>query len=139
MSEEEMATIANMMRAMFAEQERKLDARFEAIDRRFEAIDQRFEAIDQRFEAIDQRFEAIDQRFEAIDQRFDSFRVEVGAEIARHLGAFEESLRAQIRALDDKYSDLPGRVAKLENGAPSPKRRATAGKRRRARRRRSRR
>ncbi|HEU4726880.1 MAG TPA: hypothetical protein VFT22_03295 [Kofleriaceae bacterium] len=44
-------------------------------------------------------------------------------ELARHTRAVEESLAAQIRVLDDKYNDLPGRVNRLEATVFGPPRR----------------
>ena len=75
MSEEEMATIANMMRAMFAEQERKLDARFEAFRGEVGGM------FAEQERKLDARFEAQERK---LDARFEAFRVEVGVDIARH-------------------------------------------------------
>lgn len=36
------------------------------------------------------------------------------AQMARHCKAIEESIRGMVRAVDDKYSDLPARVTRLE-------------------------
>jgi len=38
-----------------------------------------------------------------------------GAELARHSAAIIEAVTSQIRALDDKYKDLPPRVSRLED------------------------
>ena len=70
--------------------------------------------VDQRFERIDERFERIDERFERLERRFDTFHVELLRDIASMLKSFEENMRAEFRALDDNYTDLPARVEKLE-------------------------
>ncbi len=44
-------------------------------------------------------------------------------DVARHTHASAEETRAQIRVLDDKYSDVHPRLEKLEAHAPRPKRR----------------
>ncbi len=52
-------------------------------------------------------------------------------ELARHVQASEERLRVYIGALDDKYKDLPPRVAALERKVFAPKRRVAKVRRRR--------
>jgi hypothetical protein len=42
-------------------------------------------------------------------------------ELARHAKAIQESLPAQISAIDDKYADLPARVSHLETAVFAPK------------------
>jgi len=95
--------------------DRRID-RFEArveknfstfLDAILDRMDARFAAQEQRYDA---RFAAIDQRFDVIDKRFDDLRVD----LARHANAIQENVAQQIRAIDDKYKDLPGRVAALE-------------------------
>lgn len=68
----------------------------------------------------------MDARFAATEQR-------LSAELARHVQASEERLRVFIAALDEKYSDLPPRVAALEGKVVGPKRRKPAIKARRRR------
>ena len=98
------------------------------------------ERLDQRFETIDQRFETIDQRFETIDQRFEQARVEMLAVVdnmadtlrteMRQLSAANlEAIRGDLQKYDDKYSDLPARVSRLEDAVFK----ATPNKRRRSR------
>jgi chromosome segregation ATPase len=127
----------------------QIDQRFEQIDQRFEQIDQRFEQIDQRFEQIDQRFEQIDQRLEPLqgmeqrlEQRMDlwghalraeltrlfreqlvAIQQQLSIELARHSRANAEDLTKRIAAVDDKYRDLPPRVAALEAARPASRRR----------------
>jgi protein required for attachment to host cells len=45
-----------------------------------------------------------------MDARFTQQSVE----LARHVQAVLEEVRTMIRAVDDKYADLPGRVSRLE-------------------------
>jgi hypothetical protein len=66
-------------------------------------------------------------RIESGEQRMFA-RIELGeqrmfAEFARHTKALQESMAAQISAIDDKYRDLPGRVSQLEAAAFPSKRR----------------
>lgn len=56
---------------------------------------------------MDQRFAAVDQRMVAMEQR-------LMVELARHSRVNAESLATQITAIDEKYSDLPERVSRLE-------------------------
>ncbi len=43
-----------------------------------------------------------------------SVKSELSIELAQHTRAILEAMRTEIRGIDDKYADLPGRVAKLE-------------------------
>jgi hypothetical protein len=45
-------------------------------------------------------------------------------ELGAHTRASTEDLTTRVRVVDDKYKDLPARVARLEAIAPAPKRRA---------------
>jgi DNA anti-recombination protein RmuC len=59
-------------------------------------------------------------------ERIASQGRELHEDLARHVRAFEESMRSMVSVVDDKYADLPGRVTALErNGAPpaSPRKR----------------
>jgi hypothetical protein len=52
----------------------------------------------------------------------EDFRQELNKDIARHLGAYHEAMLTQISVIDEKYADVPGRVARLEakvTGEPS--------------------
>ena len=55
----------------------------------------------------------------------------VTAETTRHINAIWEATRAQIAVIDDKYTDLPTRVARLEAQVfavpPRPRRRKLKG------------
>ena len=53
----------------------------------------------------------MDRQFE---ERMQRLRRDLGAEIAHHIRASEERMVAHFRALDDKFGDLPKRVANLE-------------------------
>ena len=44
-----------------------------------------------------------------------AMRVELNKDLARHVNAANESMRTQLAAVDDKYAELPGRVAALED------------------------
>lgn len=43
------------------------------------------------------------------------------AEIGRHTRAMQEALSVQVSVVDDKYTDLPGRVSHLEAALLPPK------------------
>lgn len=83
-----------------------LDAILDRMDARFASQERRY----------DERFAKIDERFERMECRFDELKVD----LARHANAIQENVAQQIRAIDDKYKDLPGRVAVLEAAQPSP-------------------
>jgi hypothetical protein len=55
---------------------------------------------------------ALEARLEA---KFDAKFALLHADLARHTQAIIEAFTTQVRALDDKYNDLPPRVAKLED------------------------
>ncbi len=42
-------------------------------------------------------------------------------DLARHANALHESMATMMRGLDDKYTDLPGRVGRLESAVFAPK------------------
>ena len=78
------------------------------------------------FVSIARQFADIDVRFDEVNDRFDR----LPAEIASYNRALQEvDYRRELRAVDDKYADLPARVKKLEE-RPAP--RANARRRTRA-------
>jgi hypothetical protein len=50
-----------------------------------------------------------------MDAQLDGLRRDLRSDLARHANAIFESAQAMIRAIDDKYTDLPGRVTRLES------------------------
>ena len=50
-----------------------------------------------------------------MDTQLEGLRRDLQSDFARHANAIFESAQAMIRALDDRYTDLPGRVTKLES------------------------
>jgi hypothetical protein len=112
---------------------REMEATFDA----FLAV--LMERLDKRFEQVDKRFEHLDKRFEQIDKRFEQARIEMIAVVDHMADTLREEMRelskTDLRAIrddlekyDDKYSDLPGRVTRLETAVfkPTPlKRRRT--------------
>lgn len=101
-------------------------AEMAAIDKRFDAVDKRFDAVDQRFDAFEQRMiHSLGQMVIAVSQDLgrqirashDQLRVELRTDITQQIQASEERLRGEIRGLDDRYRDLPERVAMLEDHA----------------------
>jgi hypothetical protein len=60
---------------------------------------------------------ALMARIDGLERRFDVFEgmeQRLLAELARHARAIQESMSAQISAIDEKYADLPPRVTRLE-------------------------
>jgi hypothetical protein len=60
---------------------------------------------------------------EAVLARIDQAQRELGADLARHTRAIEESMQGRISTVDDKYKDLPDRVKRLETTVLSSRRR----------------
>lgn len=84
-------------------------------------------------ERLEQRFDDFEQKLEQkLDERFSKML----AELAQHVNAGLEQTRIWFGVIDDKYKDLPprvttleadrtsltGRVQRLEDAAPKPKR-----------------
>jgi hypothetical protein len=42
-------------------------------------------------------------------------------DLARHINALHESMMTMLRSHDEKYTDLPGRVSRLESAVFTPK------------------
>jgi hypothetical protein len=99
-------------------------------------ITQRFEQVDQRFEQVDQRFEQITDQLTKMATKVDlenwggalmdrvmkyleQSEKRLSAELARHAQANYEASLKFLAAIDDKYTDLPKRVSRLE-GAVFP-------------------
>jgi hypothetical protein len=60
----------------------------------------------------------MDAQSELLRREMHTMRRELQADLARHTSAIFESTQVMIRAIDDKYADLPGRVSKLESRVP---------------------
>jgi len=122
------------LRTELADLEARVNGKFEAVDRRFEAIEIRLDrcatrtdleiwagALEQRLEQrLDQRFTtAIATAIAASEQRLfaalEGVAQRLSSELASHTRAIEESMRSAVAAVDDKYPDLPRRVAALEH------------------------
>lgn len=71
----------------------------------------RIEAGEQR---LTQRIDGLEQRMEGMEQRMEGMEQRLLAELARHTRTIQESMAAQISAIDEKYADLPPRVTRLE-------------------------
>ena len=56
----------------------------------------------------------IDARFVDYDKKVRAMFAETSKELAQHTQAILEAVRTMAKAVDDKYSDLPGRVSRLE-------------------------
>ena len=76
---------------------------------------------------LEQRFDlklevwggALADRITKLEKRFEHL---LSTELARHTNAILEALQGRVSVIDEKYADLPGRVAKLERKVFAPKR-----------------
>ena len=57
----------------------------------------------------------------ALLARIDSSQQQLQADLARHANALHEWLGSMLRAHDEKDTDLPGRVGRLESAVFTPK------------------
>lgn len=64
-----------------------------------------------RMESFEMRMET---RMQSFETRMQSLETRMLTELARHTQAIQESLTTQIAVIDEKYTDLPGRVNRLE-------------------------
>jgi TolA-binding protein len=108
------------LRDELAQLEQRVDLRFEQVDQRFEQVDQRFEQVDQRFEQISGQLTKMATKVElelwggALMARIEQSEKRLMTELARHTQANHEASLRLLAAIDDKYTDLPGRVSRLE-------------------------
>ena len=56
-----------------------------------------------------------------LDGAIQHLHRELQADLARHANALPEWLGSMLRAHDEKYTDLPGRVSRLESAVFTPK------------------
>src|SRR6185295_477676 len=52
---------------------------------------------------------------EFLEERLESMAKKLSEELAQHVRSIEETFRKQLSVFDDKYTDLPGRVKRLED------------------------
>jgi chromosome segregation ATPase len=119
------------------------DSRFDAVDVRLDRVEHRLDGVEGRLDNVAHRLERVEERVDkcatrtdleiwagALEHRLPSsltttiattiatalvtIRQELSMEAASHARAMEESASAFARAIDDKYADLPARVAALE-------------------------
>src|SRR5690348_6910066 len=76
--------------------------------------DQKLAALEARFEARFVTNERFDAAMATISVAFTDQERRLSGELARHTKAIMEYVGTLIRAIDDEYKDLPGRVAALE-------------------------
>ena len=62
---------------------------------------------------------ALADRITKLEKRFEHL---LYTELARHTNAILEALRGRVSVIDEKYADLPGRVARLERKVFASKR-----------------
>ena len=85
----------------FDQQDKYMDARFDAVDQRFKAVDQRFDTVDQRFEAVDQRFDGMNQRIDRLADEVSELRILVtgiGERVSRNEGQIQ-IIREQLQTV----------------------------------------
>jgi hypothetical protein len=105
------------MRAELERLEQKLEMWGGALLARIDSGEQRLKAGEQR---LIERMKAGEQR---LIERIDSSERRLLTELARHTRASYEEMSTQISVIDEKYADLPPRVALLERKAFPPRRR----------------
>jgi len=88
-------------------------------------VDRRFEQVDRRLEQMTAQLTTMATKVElelwggALMARIEQSEKRLMMEIARHTQANHEVSMRLLAAIDDKYTDLPGRVSRLE-GAVFP-------------------
>jgi hypothetical protein len=70
-----------------------------------------------------ERIDGVEQRLLTFEQRLITFEQRLLTELARHTRANYEEMSTQISIIDEKYTDLPPRVSRLETKVFAPKRR----------------
>ena len=120
-------------RGELREELRQFEARFDLkLDERLGALEARIDhKLDERLGALEARFDhklemwggALLARMESFEARMQSSETRMLTELARHTKAIQESLSTQIAVVDEKYTDLPGRVNRLEGAVFRKKRR----------------
>jgi hypothetical protein len=97
----------------------ELEAWGGALDAKIDAVDAKVDALDAKVGALDRKFEA---KFDLVIRTFNAKFDEVFVELARHANRILDSVRDIAGAVDEKYNDLPARVARLETAVFPPKR-----------------
>ena len=82
------------------------------------ALADRIGKLETRVGKLEKRFDALEKRFDALEKRVDGLY----HELARHTNAILEAIQGRVSVIDEKYADLPGRVARLEREVFAPKR-----------------
>jgi hypothetical protein len=133
LTDDDLKKIGALLNARMAESDQRQDARFKEVDARFNeaqvAIDARFKEVDARFKeaelGMDARFKQVDARFEKSDARQDALAAQLdgmearletrlGQTLARHFGAFEESINHKLDLLAEGHTMLAEKVERVE-------------------------
>jgi hypothetical protein len=77
-------------------------------------LDERTRAILNGVEAVRQELKA-DIATMATKQELQAVQQALSTELAQHTRVILEAMQTQIRAVDEKYADLPARVTRLES------------------------
>jgi hypothetical protein len=80
------------------------------------------EELERLFEKQLGTLDEIDRRCARLERRFDESAKEMHRAFARSAKAIHESMMRRVGVVDDKYKDLPRRVARLELKVLAPKR-----------------
>ena len=89
-------------------------------------VDRRFEQVDRRLEEISGELTRMATKVElelwggALMARIEQSEKRLMMELARHTQANHEASVRLLAAIDDKYTDLPGRVSRLEGAVFPP-------------------
>ncbi|HEX2690928.1 MAG TPA: hypothetical protein VHN14_30150 [Kofleriaceae bacterium] len=91
-------------------------------------LDQKLGQLDQKLAKLDQKFDhqlktALEIWGGAVLARIEASEQRLLTELARHTQANYESMASQVSIFDEKYSDLPRRVHRLEAEVFPPGRR----------------
>jgi DNA anti-recombination protein RmuC len=106
--------------------ERKFDAKLDRLESKFDAKLDRLESkLDDKIDRLERKFDnnlglwgaALAAQISELAAQMRASETRMLGELARHSQAGFESMTSKISAVDEKYNDLPARVARLELNA----------------------
>jgi chaperonin cofactor prefoldin len=101
----------------------RLEQRVDAVVQEMGALGERLE---RRIDTVDRKVDAVDRKVDAVEARLMKHIADVAThtatvvtetlqrDLARHSGAILDEVRRRFDLLEEKYEDLPPRVARLE-------------------------
>ena len=121
------------LRAEITDLEARLDRKLELLEQRLEQkLEQKLEKYATKADleiwggALSARIGGLETRTSGVETRLGHVETKVDGlygELARHTQAILEAMSTQISVVDEKYSDLPERVSRLERDASRSRRR----------------